>query len=195
MCMPVIDRLLFGNSNRPGVREGSIMANHGAGAKLRPCSAQPEQETNSRCKPWRKVSSSVQHSALTRTRPLLPRSLPAQWTFFRARGRGGEGWILEVGELMGAWTKVDIGQMFSSTWTGVTLDWFQTVRHDDGRKKTLIYILLMHTCASFAKHVIAFNLQSQITCRVGWDTSKQVGVEKKKHSKSGWRKTATNLRL
>lgn len=32
----------------------------------------------------------MQHNALTRTRPHLPRSLPAQWTFFWARGQGRE---------------------------------------------------------------------------------------------------------
>lgn len=49
-------------------------------------------------------------------------SLPASTMNLFQGPRVGGGWILEVGELMGARTKVDIGQMFSSTWAGVTLD-------------------------------------------------------------------------
>lgn len=99
ICMPVIDRLLFGNSNHPGVHKASTWANHRAGPNPAPAQHSLSRKPAPDANPGGRWVFQMQHIALTRTRPLLTRSLPAQWTFFWAQGQGEElvlqkGWAL-----------------------------------------------------------------------------------------------------
>lgn len=88
-------------------------------------------------------------TVLTRTRPRSPRSLPAQWTFFWARGQG-EGQVSEDRGSCGSLNKVGyrsvvlVNQIHSGI--GVTLHGWQTAHHYHGNWKKLI---CMHTCSSF----------------------------------------------
>ncbi len=115
-------------------------------------------------------------TALTRTRPRLPRSLPAQWTFFWAQGQG-EGSVLEAGGSCGSLNKVGYRSVVlvkqRHPEKGVTLQGCQIAHHYCNKEKKII-------CISFGKAhmffistcVITSNLHSQITTRKpGKDTS------------------------
>lgn len=91
ICMPVIDGLLFGNSNWPGVHKGSILANHRPWPNSAPVQCSLNRKPAPDANPGGRWVFSMQHSALTRTRPFLLRSLPAQWSFSGPEGRGGAG--------------------------------------------------------------------------------------------------------
>lgn len=89
ICMPVIDGLLFGNSNHPGVHKGSARANHRAAPNPAPAQRSLNRKPAPDANPGGRWAFQMQHIALTRTRPLLTHSLLAQWTFFWARGQWG----------------------------------------------------------------------------------------------------------
>lgn len=78
-------------SNHPGVHKGLISPNHRAGPNSAPTLHSLNRKPAPDATPGGRWVFQMQRKALTRTRPRLPRSLPAQWTFFWAWGQGGGG--------------------------------------------------------------------------------------------------------
>lgn len=175
---PVIDRLLFGNPDHPRVRKGSISPNSRAGPNSAPARTgnqlqmQPLEEGECfRCSTAR----------LTRTRLHLPRSLPAQWTFFLGPegrgGRGGEG--IGGGGPCGSMNKVgyrsvDLVKQRRPGQESPYMDvrWFIITIATRKKKPHLHSFGKQHMCFIW-KYVITSNLHSRITTReAGRDTSK-----------------------
>lgn len=108
-------------------------------------------------------------SALTRTRPGLPCSQPAQWTFSGPGGRWGWGAHIRGGGPCRSLRKFGWSSVALVKWKapspGVTLHWCQPSSSWQPEKKTHLHSFgNAHMCLVF-KYVITSNLNSQITTR------------------------------
>lgn len=192
ICMPVIDGLLFGNSNHPGVHKGSARANH----RARPSPAPAQRSLNRKpapdANPGGRWVFQLQHIALTRSRPLWTHSCLHNEPFSGPEGRG-RGWYPGGGcVLVGAGTTLASGQKLYST----------TDRQDPSHLRQLIVSTAMRENKVFTflwkgtrvlnlQFIISSNLQSQITtCSTGRDTSKHL---KTKYINPGLRRQWLNL--
>lgn len=100
--MPVIDGLLFGNSNHPGVHSGSGWANGSAGPNPAPAWHSPNRKPAPDAKPWRKVSVSDAAQRANQNQTSV-HSLPActMNLFLGPRARGGVGTACGSGNNVG----------------------------------------------------------------------------------------------
>lgn len=190
ICMPVIDGLLFGNSNHPGVHKASTRANHRAGPNPAPAQDSLNRKPAPDANPRGRWVFQMQHIALTRTRPLLTRSLPAQWTFFWAQGQA-EGLALQKGwALVGAGTTLATGQKLYLTKDAWDRSHLRQNGNKTKKKKKRLFAFLWKVCFIY-KYIISSNLQSQITtCSTGTDTIKHL---KTKYINPGVRRQWLNL--
>lgn len=163
ICTPVIDGLLFGNSNRSGVHKGSILPNHRAGPNSAPAQRSLNRKPAPDANPGGRWVFQMQRSVLTRTRPPLTRSLLAQWTFFWARGAGGRGWARRWGC---SWDREQLatGQLFSSTKDTMDESHLGWMSDSSSLNMATRKNMRLHTHMCFiCKCAISSNLQLQIT--------------------------------
>lgn len=123
-------------------------------AKLRPCPAQPEQETSSRCKPWRKVSVSDAAHRTNQNQASLGLLPACTMNLFLGPRARGEGWF-GVGGPCGSMNKVGYRSvvLVNQRHPGQEspyMDVRQLIITIATREKLLCILLEMHTCASFA---------------------------------------------
>lgn len=176
----MIDGLLFGNSNHPGVHKASIWANQRAGPNPTPAQHSLSRKPAPDANPGGRWVFQMQHIALTRTRPLLTRSLPAQWTFFWAQGQWEELALQKGWAFVGARTTLATGQKLCLTKDARDRSHHRhhgnkTKKQNNTKKKDyLLYFEKGHVCFIY-KYIISSNLQSKITtCSTGTDSGKHL---------------------
>lgn len=182
ICVQVIDRSSLGNPNHPGLHKGSISPNRRPGPKPRLCPAQ--QETSSRCNPWRKVSVWDGVQCANQKQASLALTLLTACTmnpFSGSCGGASKGtrWVLEVQVCERVTTTtLDADLLFLLTESLSPRTWIKAnaslpICHGNLKKKKVSHIPLeAHMCFIF-KYIITSNLHSQITtCKAGRHTGK-----------------------